>query len=179
MDEESVRLKHRLRAEIDATRDELGMYISELDRRRHAALDVKHQIRTHPRVVIGVGVAIVAAAAGGVAMLVRARKQKRAGRSVRRALSRFAPPRSSEPGRMISLVLRSALPFAVAAARRFLRRTQTRRLELERTWPSARGSSFSPVSFGGSVSGRKSPGAIVSAAGMERVPHAGGHPRPG
>lgn len=127
MDEESARLKHRLRAEIDASRDELGMYISELDRRRYAALDMKHQIRTHPRVVIGVGVAIVAAAAGIVAMVVRARNQKRPGRSERRAPSRFAAPRSPKPGRMISLIVRSALPFGVAMARRFLRQTKTRR----------------------------------------------------
>ncbi|MEO8585167.1 MAG: hypothetical protein ABI584_03320 [Acidobacteriota bacterium] len=120
-------MKHRIRAEIDETREELGMYISELDRRRHAALDVKHQIRTHPRVVIGVGVAIVAAAAGGLAMVVRARKQKRGDGSGRRALSRFAPPRSREPGWMISLILRSALPLGVAMARSFLRRTKTQR----------------------------------------------------
>jgi hypothetical protein len=38
----------QLRTEIDAARDQLGTYISELDRRRHEALDLKLQVKKHP-----------------------------------------------------------------------------------------------------------------------------------
>jgi hypothetical protein len=113
----------RLRAQIDSTRDELGTYISELDRRRHEALDVKLQIRKHSGVVIGVGVAIVVALAGSVAIVVRSRRRETTGRKMQRAILRLVAtpsPAPREPGRMLSLLLRAALPFGVAVARGFL-----------------------------------------------------------
>lgn len=94
MDQGPARLKpgpsveiDRLRREIDVTRDELGTYLSELDRRRHEVLDLKLQARKHPAVVIGVGVVVVAVVGGVVAMVVRARRPETAGRKLRRALS--------------------------------------------------------------------------------------------
>ena len=83
----------RLRTEIDATRDQLGAYISELDRRRHEALDLKLQAKKHPGLAIGAGVVIIGAVAGAVVMVIRARrpealarKRQRLTASVLRAL---------------------------------------------------------------------------------------------
>lgn len=122
----------RLRTKIDATRDELGTYISELDRRRHEALDLKLQIKKHPGVVIGVGVAIAAILTGAVVMVARSRKRETLGRRVQRAASRILPappPAPADPSRTLNLLLTAALPIGVALARGYLARGRSRRSE--------------------------------------------------
>ncbi|MBL8111637.1 MAG: hypothetical protein JNK60_02050 [Acidobacteria bacterium] len=78
----------RLRTEIDETRDELDTFVSELDRRRVEALDLKLQVRKHPGIAIGVGLAVVATALLGIAMVgavvVLAREARGSRRSRRR-----------------------------------------------------------------------------------------------
>jgi hypothetical protein len=123
-EEEPSKKVSRLRTEIDATRDDLGTYVSELDRRRHEALDFKLQVKKHPVVVIGVGVVIIAAVAGAVALTVHARRDT-LGRRVKRALARIAPsppPPPADPDWLLKLLLKTALPIGVGLAMRFLKR---------------------------------------------------------
>jgi hypothetical protein len=120
----------RLRTEIDATRDQLGTYISELDRRRHEALDLKLQVKRHPGLVIGAGVAIIGAVAGAVVMVIRARRPDTLGRKVRRALARGGSPRATaptDPDWMLKLLLKAALPIGIAVVTRLLSQGTARR----------------------------------------------------
>ena len=113
----------QLRGEIDSTRDELRTYISELDRRRQEAFDLKLHIRKHPAVVIGVGVAIVATVAGAVALAARPRRQKAIARRGQRELSRLVSPTlpaAPSPNPLLKSLLKTALPLGVAMARRFI-----------------------------------------------------------
>lgn len=113
----------RLRTEINAARDELGTYISELDRRRHEALDLKHQVMKHPGLAIGAGVAIIAAVAGTVVMVLRSRRPEALARKRRRKLHRTAsppphPPR--DPYWMLKLLLRATVPIGIAVVKKRL-----------------------------------------------------------
>jgi hypothetical protein len=113
----------QLRGEIDSTRDELRIYISELDRRRQEAFDLKLHIRRHPAVVIGVGVAIVAIVTGAVALAARPRRQKAIARRGQRGLSRLMSPTlpvSPSPNSLLKSLLKTAAPLGVAMARRFI-----------------------------------------------------------
>ena len=113
----------RLRTEIDATRDELGTYISELDRRRHEALDLKLQAKRHPALALGAGVAILGAVAGGLAMAIRARRHEAAGRELRRKARRGASPAPAaraDPGWMFRIFLKAAVPIGIAVVTRLL-----------------------------------------------------------
>lgn len=67
----------RLESEIDGTRDELAVLLSELDRRRKEALDLAHQVRK--RAVPAVVASAVAAFAAGylVSLALRARARRR------------------------------------------------------------------------------------------------------
>lgn len=126
-EEEPAVAVNRLRTEIDSTRDELGTYIAELDRRRHEAFDLKLQLKKHPGVVIAIGVGIVAAAAGAVAMVVHTRKRETLGRNAQRAPSPMAHPARAEPSRMLKFLLESAIPIGIGVARGFLGRAKSRR----------------------------------------------------
>ena len=115
----------QLRGEIDSTRDELRTYISELDRRRQEAFDLKLHIRKHPAVVIGVGVAIVATVAGAVALAARPRRQKAIARRGQWGLSRLVSPTlpaPPSPNSLLKSLLKTALPLGVAMARPFIGR---------------------------------------------------------
>ena len=65
-----------LRNEIEVIRDDLGEYISELDRRRHDALDLKLQFRKHKELVLSMGVGLVAVVGGLIAWRVRAARHR-------------------------------------------------------------------------------------------------------
>jgi hypothetical protein len=120
----------RLRTEIDATRDQLGTYISELDRRRHEALDLKHQVKKHPGLVIGAGVAIIGAVAGAVVMVNHARRHETLGQKVQRNLTCIASPpptAPADPAWMLKLFLKAALLIGIAVATRLLSEGTTRR----------------------------------------------------
>lgn len=120
----------RLRTEIDATRDQLGTYITELDRRRHEALDLKHQVKKHPALAIGAGVAIVGAVAGAVVMVIRARRPEARERKRQRKLKLMAslppdPPR--DPYWVLKLLLKAALPIGIAVVKKRLSQGATGR----------------------------------------------------
>jgi hypothetical protein len=120
----------RLRTEIDATRDQLGTYISELDRRRHEALDLKLQVKKHPGLVIGAVAAVVGAAALAVVMVIRARRPDTLGRRVRRTLARGAAPPptvSADPDWMFKVLLTAALPIGAVVVTRLLSQGTIRR----------------------------------------------------
>lgn len=116
---------NRLRTKIDATREELGTYLSELDRRRHEALDLKLQIRKHPGVLIGAGVAVAGIVTGAVVMVARARKRETPGQRMQRAASRILPAPAATPAgpsRTLERLLTSAVPIGVALAKGYLTR---------------------------------------------------------
>ncbi|MGH7314336.1 MAG: hypothetical protein ACREJV_14260, partial [Candidatus Rokuibacteriota bacterium] len=74
---ETVRL---LEGQITGLRGELGELVTELDRRRHEALDVKLQVRRHAREITLAGVVVVGVAAGVVwANVWRSRRRQRFG----------------------------------------------------------------------------------------------------
>jgi putative intracellular protease/amidase len=116
---------HRVSGEIEALRRELGHMVSELDRRRHALLDVRGQVRRHPRLVLAV--------AGGAALLLggllaaslqrrhhRARPSVRA-RETRRALARLLdhPERvGAEPSPVVKIATAAGVAAGSAVARR-------------------------------------------------------------
>lgn len=121
-EEPSVELS-RLRSEIDATRDQLGMYLSELDRRRHDALDLKQQMKKHPGLAVGAGVAIVGAVAGAVVMAIRARRRETVGRKVRgrrTGIANAPAPAPANPASRLGLLLKASLAIGVVVATRLL-----------------------------------------------------------
>lgn len=69
-------------AEIEALRGDMGRILSELDRRRHDLLDPRIQLRRHPAIAVGAGVA-AAALGGTIALLIL--KRRRQSRPVARA----------------------------------------------------------------------------------------------
>jgi hypothetical protein len=120
----------RLRAEIDATRDQLGTYISELDRRRHEALDLKLQVKKHPGLAIGAAAAAVGVAALAAVMVIRARRPDTLGRRVRQTPARGAAPPPTvpaDPDWMFKVLLKAALPVGAAVVTRLLSQRTIRR----------------------------------------------------
>lgn len=119
----------RLRSEIDATRDELGNYITELDRRRHDALDVKVQLQRHKGIVIAVGVGLVAVTAGLVTLSLRSRRRQASlGTRFHHALEHYVPgvtaikaPSVSLRGRFSRMMVRNAVPLGIGIARSFFK----------------------------------------------------------
>ena len=116
---------HRLRTEIEDARDGLGFYVTELDRRRRDALDLKLQLRKHKALAIGVGVATVSAAAGAVAGVVRSRRK--AARLLPAQLGRIAPSVAQKSRRVQKVLLGTAVPVALKAARGIVERAASRR----------------------------------------------------
>jgi hypothetical protein len=66
-----------LRTEIEEIRDDLGLYITELDRRRHAAFDVKRQFRKHRELALSIGVGLVGLAGAVIAWRVKQARRPR------------------------------------------------------------------------------------------------------
>ncbi len=69
----------RIASEIYTLRNEIGDLVSELDRRRREALDVRAQLRRHPVAASLAGLGVVVVLGGAVALLVhnQRRKQRR------------------------------------------------------------------------------------------------------
>ncbi len=114
---ETVRL---LDGQITMLRDELGELVAELDRRRHAALDVKGHLRRHGGEIALTSVALMGAAAGFVWFGVwRHRRRQRLGARVGRmqhAVSRMIdrPDRvAAEP--TVTMKVLTAVANAVVA----------------------------------------------------------------
>jgi len=123
-DESPAAAVQRLRTEIEDARDGLGPYVSELDRRRHEALDLKLQLQRHKALGIGIGLVTAAAAAGAVTMIVRSRR----GSGQMWAPWRIAPSAGSKSRNLGKFLLASVLPVALKAARVMVERGTVRRL---------------------------------------------------
>lgn len=94
-----------LQRDIDRLRGDLANTVGELDRRRHDLLDVRGQLRRHPGPIVLAAAALLALAAGGIALAVtrRRHKQQLAARfeRLREALGRMvAQPKrvATDPG---------------------------------------------------------------------------------
>lgn len=83
-----------IEGEIDDLRDELGVLISELDRRRHEAMDVGLQVRRHAVPVALIGLGTIAAVGALIAWRVSAARERQRplarARRLRIALERAA-----------------------------------------------------------------------------------------
>jgi hypothetical protein len=67
-----------LQRDIERLRGDLANTVGELDRRRHALLDVRGQLRRHPLPIALAAAALLALAAGGIALVVtRQRRRQR------------------------------------------------------------------------------------------------------
>lgn len=105
----------RLEGEIAKIREDLGALVAELDRRRHELMDVKLQVRRHPR-EIGIAAATVLGATTGIVWLAiaRARRRRKFAATLREAVTRItterAAPRPTGPGK-----IKEAATAAVAA----------------------------------------------------------------
>lgn len=119
----------RVSGEIETIRTELGSLVGELDRRRHEALDLGLQARRHP-VVIAAAAGVAALAVGGlIALVVRARRERRRpstrAREARRALARLLehPDRvAAEPSIPNKIVTALAIAAGSALAKRMVDR---------------------------------------------------------
>jgi hypothetical protein len=113
--------------EIVDIRNQLDRTLSELDRRRHEATDLRLQIRRHPAVAAGVALGILAAASGVVALAVIARRRERPAskaRSLRRALGRaYENPHKvarPEPGLVVKMLGAVATTVGTALAKKYI-----------------------------------------------------------
>jgi hypothetical protein len=129
----------QLDAQITALRDELGELVAELDRRRHAALDVKTQVRRHAREVALTGAALVGAAAGFVWLGAwRRRRRQRFGARVGRlqhALGRMMDrPERVAAYPTVTMKILTAVASAAAAAviKKVLERAVTQVMDRQR-----------------------------------------------
>ncbi len=122
----------RVAGEIDVLRHELGGLVSELDRRRHEALDVRLQMRRHPVLVAAVATVAALLVGGAIALVVRDARQRRhptrRAREVRDAFSRLVSnPRQVASQPSISNKVATAVGVAIATtvAKRLLDRAVT------------------------------------------------------
>jgi hypothetical protein len=129
----------QLDAQITMLRDELGELVAELDRRRHAALDVKTQVRRHAREVALTGVALVGVAAGFVWLGAwRRQRRQRFGARVGRlqhAVSRMIarPERvAAEPTVTMKILTAVASAAAATVIKKVLERAVTQVMERQR-----------------------------------------------
>ena len=113
----------RLRSDIEDARDGLGVYVSELDRRRHEAFDLKLQLKKHKALAIGVGVASAAAA---VAVVLRSRRRNTL-QHLPWSPWRIAPSAGQKSRRVGKFLLATAVPIALKAARGVVERAARQR----------------------------------------------------
>ena len=110
-----------LQREIETIRDNIGGLVSEIDHRRHDLFNVKSQLTRHAMWLAIGGVALVAAAAGGV-LLARHRARGRQSLPARTArigdaLVRLVnhPERQSPPPQSVGLKILAAAGAAAAS----------------------------------------------------------------
>lgn len=121
-----------LRGEIERRRDETGVIVRELEDRVDHATDIKHQVRSHPKVVAAVVAVPIILIAGAVVLVVLSRRRdtsltgriKGKGRELTDAFEtlrksglsvQLTPPEAQE-NRSSRLLLRAATAAATAAA---------------------------------------------------------------
>ena len=112
----------RLRSDIEDARDGLGVYVSELDRRRHDAFDLKGQLKKHKTLL---GIVTVAAAASLVARAVRSRRNPL--QHLPWSPWRIAPSAGQKSRRVGKFLLATAVPIALKAARGVVERAARQR----------------------------------------------------
>ncbi len=121
--------REQMEKAADRIRDELMVTLKELDRRRHAATDIRTQLRGRAPILIGVGVGLVGISAG-TAFLV-ARRRRRVAKQVRprwNALVRAwehpnrLATRAAERPFPVALGQKLAISFAVAFGTQIARR---------------------------------------------------------
>jgi len=124
---------HRADDDVDSLRRELGRLVSELDRRRHELLDLRGQLRKHPRVVIGAAAGAALLLGGLVALSVgnRRRRARPAVRAfeARRALVRLLdhPHRvAAEPSMGVKIATAAGVAAGTVLARRLAERLVAR-----------------------------------------------------
>jgi hypothetical protein len=111
----------RVAGEIDVLRRELGGLVSELDRRRHEALDVRLQLKRHP-ILVGTVVVVAALVVSAAITLTvhdvrRRRRPATRAREVRDALGRLLEhPRQVASQPSISNKVATAVGVAIATA---------------------------------------------------------------
>ncbi len=111
--DERVRVLSR---RVETSRDDLDRFVSELDRRRHEAMDLKLQARRHPAAAVALAVGAAGLVAGATYAGVRAVRNARA-RRVRSVAARVASavsalsderhaPRAKQPAPPAAIVMR-------------------------------------------------------------------------
>jgi len=115
--------------EIEGLRSDLGLLVSELDRRRHEAFDLKLQARRHPLAAVVAASAAALLVGGLVAFALRSRRRHRdpvvRAREVRRAFGRLVdhPDRVGAETTLVDKILGAAgVVAATAVARRLVHR---------------------------------------------------------
>jgi len=74
--ESSHEVAQALQRDIERIRGDLASTVGELDRRRHELLDVRGQLRRHPVPIALVMAALLAVAAGGIALVVTRHRRR-------------------------------------------------------------------------------------------------------
>jgi len=126
--------------EIEYLRTRLDRSLAELDRRRHELTDIRLQMRKHPAVFIGAGVA-VALMLGGVGFAIyRSRKReelpqkaKRLRTAFRRAVEEPEKVARAEPPVWQKMAAAVGTTIAVSLAKKMVERTWNSTVEAGRT----------------------------------------------
>jgi hypothetical protein len=116
--------------EIDYLRTRLDRSLAELDRRRHELMDIRLQMRKHPRVFIGAG-AVVVLMLGGVGFAIyRSRKReeipakaKRMRIALRRAVDKPEKVARAEPPVWEKILAAVGTTIAVSLTKKMVERT--------------------------------------------------------
>lgn len=116
----------QVESEIETLRSDLGLLVSELDRRRHEAFDLQLQARRHPVALIVAASAAALVLGGLVALALRARRRRHdpvvRARQVRRAVARLVdhPDRVAAETTLTDKILGAAGVVAAGAIARRL-----------------------------------------------------------
>lgn len=121
-------------SEIEDIRHRLDETVSELDRRRHEATDLRLQLKRHPAIVVGAGVGLLAVASSFVALALVARRRERPAskaRSLRRALGRaYENPHKvarPEPGVAMKVLAAIATTVGTSLAKKYVEQLWSQR----------------------------------------------------
>lgn len=112
--------------EVGSIRTELGDLVSELDRRRQEAFDLRLQARRHPALLVAVVVGTAILTGGVVATILRSRRRRHSvsgkANEMGRALARFVdrPETVARRSRVREKLVAAATAGVAAALTRFL-----------------------------------------------------------
>jgi len=122
--------REQIESVADRIRDELLTTLKELDRRRHQATDIRHQVEEHVELIVLVGVGVVSLLGMGLGVAAFRRRSRRRHPLQRRAqglLRAWEHPerlatRSDDKPMALELGRKVALAFSIAVATRLARR---------------------------------------------------------